>query len=303
MPIASVAVTARWGTRRRTKARGTSRAGRPTRTASCGRSAAAWSGMKVFAGAVRQAGAEANVAELAPVPARTVRTPAEPRILAMARPILRSPSISTTAAWRRARYPAPPVGSACAIDAVASSDASLARNGESSPCMAAAAKSSITPPAASKVRIRSVVATGMPWRAAAAITSSRLLLPSSRPISSALYLMPDNAIARLGSMPICSVSRSRQTGSKPALSAGLMDRTLPSGYDSQAPLAREGKPGRRPGEVGGVKGENPLGRHGEDAVRGGVNHIQAIGGPVFGVLCVEHGPQLAGVGDPLGPAL
>src|ERR1022692_212701 len=38
----------------------------------------------------------------------------------------------------------------------------------------------------------------------------------------AAWLIPDSATARLGSIPICKVSRSRQTGSRPDLSAGRM---------------------------------------------------------------------------------
>src|SRR5215470_9805405 len=54
------------------------------------------------------------------------------------------------------------------------------------------------------------------------MTWSRFRLPSSKRISGAALLIPDKAIARRGSIPIWSVSRSRQTGSNPDLMAGRM---------------------------------------------------------------------------------
>jgi hypothetical protein len=53
------------------------------------------------------------------------------------------------------------------------------------------------------------------------MTWFRSRLPSRRPRTSAARPMPVSATARRGSIPICTVSRSRHTGSKPAFSAGL----------------------------------------------------------------------------------
>src|SRR5215470_5801125 len=89
------------------------------------------------------------------------------------------------------------------------------------------------------------------------MTWSRFRLPSSKRISGAALLIPDKAIARRGSIPIWSVSRSRQTGNNPDLMAGRMVVAChlgPTGcvpgcsrLDSDARrLTGPGRAGRRP---------------------------------------------------------
>jgi len=90
----------------------------------------------------------------------------------------------------------------------------------------AAGWSSSAPAPASSIRIRSVIGAGIPWSRAAAMTCARSRLPSSSPITTAARPMPVSATARRGSMPICTVSRSRQTASKPDFRVGLTARSV-----------------------------------------------------------------------------
>ena len=163
-----------------------------------------------------------------------------------ARAMRGSPSTLTRALRRRASARAPPSPSRCASEVVASSGASLARTPGGSSLSVAAGKSSSAPPAASKVSTRSVISRGMPCPAAAASNCSRSRLPSSRAISGAAPAIPDKAIARRGSIPICSVSRSRQTGNKPDFRAGRIPLTLPPHSDNP------GLPPLRPAAICGV---------------------------------------------------
>jgi len=71
-------------------------------------------------------------------------------------------------------------------------------------------------------RTWSAVAASMPRSLAAASTWARSRLPSSRRNSTSAPRIPVSATARRGSIPICTVSRFRQTGSSPGFSAGLM---------------------------------------------------------------------------------
>jgi len=140
--------------------------------------------------------------------------------------------MQTCAASRRARVRAPPSPSRCARDAVASSAASRARSGEGSNRRVPAGKSSSAPAAASRVRTRSAVSVGMPWSAAAWMTCARSRLPSRRVITRATPAMPVSATARRESIPICSVLRSRHTGSSPGFSAGLTILSVTGDTDS-----------------------------------------------------------------------
>ena len=210
MPIASPAVTARCGIRSLASCMASSpcwcptsmtRSGRLTRTGRTGRLGGAGRLAGVVrlavAGRLAMAGPLAVVGLLAvaggpaapeSVSARTNCTcpmPEELRILTTARPIRRSPSILMTAARRLASARAPPSPSRWASDVVASSAASLARSGAGRARNVLAGKSSSAPPAASRVRTRSVAATGIPCSDAAAMTCPRSRLPSSRPIRNA----------------------------------------------------------------------------------------------------------------------
>ncbi|MGD0702469.1 MAG: hypothetical protein ABSA02_21625 [Trebonia sp.] len=87
-----------------------------------------------------------------------------------------------------------------------------------------AGKSSSTPAEASRLSTRSTAAWPMPYVAAVRTTSSVSRDPSSRLTIAAALPSPVSARARRGSTPICSVSRSRQSGRSPALSAGLIHK-------------------------------------------------------------------------------
>jgi hypothetical protein len=152
----------------------------------------------------------------------TIPMPEAASMLATHKPIRLRPSTRTHAPWRRARIRAPPSPSPCARAAVASSGASRVRR----PCgiarKALPGKSCRAPPAASSVMIRSATSAEIPNSLAAARSWARSRLPSRRPSSTAAPRIPVKAMARRGSTPIWTVSRLRQTASKPGLRAGLM---------------------------------------------------------------------------------
>ena len=148
--------------------------------------------------------------------------PAAVSRLAMHDPTGPVPCTLMAAACLRTRTRAPPSPSPCASDAVANSEASRTRTSSGRVAMVLAGKSHSVPAAVSRAMTRSAASAWIPCSAAAAITCPRSRLPSSRPITATAARIPVRATARRESMPICSVSRSRQTHRRPGFSAGLM---------------------------------------------------------------------------------
>ena len=99
------------------------------------------------------------------------------------------------------------------------------------------------PAPASKPSTRFAASAETPACSAASMIAAQSRLPSSSVTTAAAPPSPDRATARRGFTPICSVPRSRQTGSSPALSAGLMASWWHRGLTfRQAPAAHEDLP-------------------------------------------------------------
>jgi len=227
MPIASSAETARCGTRDRRSSSAVPGGWGPASTTRSGG----------FTGC-RPAGAPAAAGRA------WVMTPEPIRSRVMESATAPEPRTWTQVAARRANNRAPPSPSWADSEAAAKAGMSCGRKPRGIDLTVSAGKSMSTPAAASTVRTRSVTAAGMPRLLASATSWFRSRLPSSSLTTSAALRMPISATARRGSTPIWTVSRSRQIGNSPNLSAGLTAVRLPPGADNSPRLSRS-KPGFR----------------------------------------------------------